>query len=195
MLDLSTAQREALASGRVMRALFLWCDALDPDTGDPSPAGFWTGAGPIEVGGRTYHGSGTLIRPEPLSAVSDMSIQGLKVTVSGLAPETNALVRGSTVGQRPIELHTGIFDPQTHALIGDLIPRFIGIVDDVEIVTPEAGGEGGIALICESHARALTIKRTDTRSSASQHQRDPDDDFYKYTGAQRAKPIYFGRKK
>ncbi|ODA67678.1 hypothetical protein A7A08_01713 [Methyloligella halotolerans] len=195
MLDLSTAQRAALASGQVKRALFLWCDALDPDTGGPAPAGFWTGKGSVEIGGRTYYGSGALIKPEAISAVSDMSIQGMKVTLSGLDPETNALVRGSTVGQRPIELHTGIFDPRTHELIGDLIPRFVGIVDDAEIVTPEAGGTGGNALTCESHARALTISRTDTRSSASQHQRDPNDDFYKYTSAQRGKPIYFGRKK
>ena len=193
MLSLTAAQQTALAKRHVMRRLFLWVEALDPDTGAADPAGFWNDAGTVTVGARSYTGSGTVIGVASLSATSDLTIPGLRITLSGLEASVSALIRGSTVGQRPIELHAGIFDTETRALVGDLIPRFVGIVDDVEIETPRAGSAGAVTLICESTSRALTIRRTETRSEATQHQRDPNDDFYRYTGLQRGKPLYFGR--
>lgn len=193
MLSVTPAQRAALASGAVSRLLFVWCDARDPDDGSPAPAGFFTGSGSTTIGTRTYHGSG-LVAVSTLSAVGDMAIPGLTVTLSGLSALAASLIRGSTVGQRPIDVQIGLYDPLTRAMIGGLIPRFTGVVDDIEIKTPEAGGQSVAELICESTSRALTIKRTETRSSASQQARDPADKFYDYTAVQRTKPIYFGRK-
>lgn len=193
VLALTGAQQTALGKRHVMRRIFIWCDALDPDTGLSDPAGFWNDVGTVEVDGRTYVGSGALIGVASLSLPSDFTIPGLSITLSGLDPSVAALVRGSTVGQRPIEVHVGIFDTETRQLIGDLVPRFVGFVDDVEIRTPEAGGQSTVILTCESTSRALTIRRTGTRSDATQHERDSSDDFYRYTGLQRNKPIYFGR--
>lgn len=193
MLVLSLAQKTALAKQHVMRRLFVWCDALGLNGVTPAPAGFWDDVGTVTVGSRIYVGSGTLISVASLSAVGDMTIPALSITISGLSAETAVLVRGSTVGQRPIELSVGIFDVVTRALIGNLIPRFVGKVDDIEIRTPEAGGASTIVLTCESTSRALTISRTETRSDASQRQRDPNDQFYRYTNMQATKPIYFGK--
>jgi len=93
-----------------------------------------------------------------------------------------------------VELKTGLFDPETRELIGPLIPRFKGRIDDAEIVTPEEGGDATIVLTCESTSRVLTLRRHDTRAQGPAHQRDPNDDLYRYTALQREKPIYFGRK-
>ncbi|MEX2480192.1 MAG: hypothetical protein WD928_04955 [Gammaproteobacteria bacterium] len=193
MITLTTAQQEALARRHVERRIFVWCDALD-DMGDPDPAGFWNDVGTVEINGRTYVGSGPLVKVATLSASTDMTIPGLRVTLSGLPAEVAALVRGSTVGQRPLEVHVGIFDVDTNTLIPPLIPRFVGVVDDIDITTPEAGGESTVVLTCESTSRALTISRTGTRSDATQHERDPDDDIYRHTNLQSERPVYFGRK-
>lgn len=193
MPDLSTAQAEALARGHVMQRKFIWCDALNPETGQPDPAGFWNDVGVVTVGGSVYHGSGTLIQLAKLSATADLSVPGMKITLSGLSPEVSALVRGSTVGQRPIEVHIGIFDTANESLIPPLIPVFRGFVDDIDIRTPEVGGESTILLTCESQSRALTMRRTATRSDATAQERDDQDGFYRYTGLQHGRRVWFGQ--
>jgi hypothetical protein len=192
MLDLSTDQQAALAARSVMRRFFIWVDALDLD-GTPDPAGFWDDVGTIDHDLRTYYGSGGLIQISTLAAKSDMSIPGLSVTLSGISLEANDLVRARLLAQRPISVSMGIFDPADHALIGSLIPRFVGKIDDIEIATPEAGGKNIITLTCESTSRALTIKRTDTRSQSTLSQRRANDGFYNFTAGQATKAIYFGR--
>jgi hypothetical protein len=182
---------EALAARTVVRRMFIWCDALDL-YGNPDPAGFWDDAGTIEHDGRVYHGSGTVISIETLSASSDFSIPRLRITASGLEMSTNELVRTRKLAQRPIFVSVGLFAPANRALVPPLIPYFEGVVDDPEIPTA-AGGKSQIILTCESASRALTIKRTETRSKASLSQRTPGDRFYDYTAGQREKTIYFGR--
>lgn len=193
MLALSSQQLTALAQRRVMRRTFIWCEARDPDTGDPAAAGFWDDVGNVELDGKLYYGSGNVISIGTLSAKGDLTIPNLTVTLSGIAPETAALIRGESVGQAPITVSIGIFDVDARALIPPLIPRFRGVVDAVEIVTPEAGGAGAIVLSCESISRALTIRGTGTRSSATQALRDPSDRFYEYTAGQREQTLYFGQ--
>ncbi|MDQ2084798.1 hypothetical protein RA307_31855 [Xanthobacteraceae bacterium Astr-EGSB] len=192
MRNLTTAQIQALASGNVMRRMFIWCDALDL-YGNPDPAGFWDDVGTIEHDGRVYHGSGTVISIETLSAGSDFTIPRLKITASGLELSTNELVRTRKLAQRPISVSIGLFAPATHAVIPPLIPYFEGVVDDPDIPTA-AGGKSQIVLTCESASRALTIKRTETRSKSSLSQRTTGDRFYDYAAGQREKTIYFGRK-
>lgn len=192
MIALTGPQQAALALGHVQRRIFVWCNALTSG-GAPDPVGFWNDVGTVVHGGRTYHGSGSLVQVQALASSSDMSIPGLRVVLSGLPPEVAVLVRGSIVGQRPIEVLVGIFDVANHALIGGLVPRFIGVVDDVEITTPAAGGDATVSLTCESTSRALTISRTGTRSNSTQHERDATDDFYQYTSLIRERRVLFGR--
>lgn len=194
MLALTSDQRTALESRTVMARFFIWCTARDPETGDPAPAGFWNDVGDVTVDERLYYGSGEVIRLSSLSGKGDLTIPDFRITLVGLDSRANTLVRGKVMAQAPIEVKIGVFNPATHAIIGPLIPYFVGVVDDIDIPTPEAGGESTITLICVSSSRALTIKSAATRSHASSIERDPADDFYKYTGVQRGRPLYFGRK-
>jgi hypothetical protein len=192
MLALTTEQRDALESRHIIRRVFIWCESKD-ENGDPDPAGFWDDVGAVELSGRTYHGSGNLIQIGAVAARGDMTIAGITLSMSGIAVETAALVRASVIGQAPISVHIGLFDPETREIILPLLPHFSGYVDDVNINTPEAGGSSEIDIICESTSRALTKRRTESRSDANCRQRFPTDEFYAYTGLQREKPVYFGR--
>jgi hypothetical protein len=192
MLALTSEQQEALASGRPMRRHFVWCEARDPITGDPDPAGLWNDAGDVTHGGRLYHGAGGLVTIGSLSAKGDLSIPGLSVVLSGIDVNVASLVRGRAIAQAPIEVLIGIYDPDTHNIIPPLFTLFTGFVDDCRIVTPAAGGKATIDLTCESTSRALTRSSTATRSQATHQQRDPDDGFFDHVGAQR-KQLHFGR--
>lgn len=191
MRSLTPEQLDALAKSNVMRRMFVWIEALDL-FGQPDPVGFWDDAGNVVVDTRTYHGN-VLFQIATLSAKADLSIPGLQIVASQVAPEAINLVRGPMIEQRPITVDMGIFDADTHALIPPLIPYFRGFVDDCVVNTPRKGEAGSITIICESAARALTVRRTETRSSASLRIRNPNDKFYDATGTMGQQPIYFGR--
>jgi len=194
VLALTAAQQIALQSRRVKRRIFIWFDATLNDGFTPHQVGFWDDVGIITVSGRSYYGSGNVIQVATLSAKSDLSIPGLTIVISGIAAESVALVRGYQVSQRPVTVSLGIWDMATDTILAPLIQRFIGIVDGVEIHTGEAGGASNITLTCESIARALTIRRTETRSSGSLKQRYANDMFYDYTSGQAQQALYFGKK-
>lgn len=194
MLALSSEQQDAIAHRALMLRLFIWCEARNPDTGNPDPRGFWTDIGDVEHGGRTYIGSGNVISVSSLGASGSLTIPGIEITLSGIADPTNILVRGKEIAQAPVEVLIGLFDPDTHTIIPPLVRYFTGFLDDVEIRTPEPGGDSVIVFTCESTSRALTRKSYATRSDASHSLRDPNDPSFKYVNLQRNKPLYFGQK-
>lgn len=193
MLALTTDQRTALEARAVMRRMFIWVEATDPVTGDPEPVGFWDDVGDVELDGKTYHGSGSVISISPLTAKGDLTIPGLELTLSGIDITAEVLARAKTIAQTPITVSVGLFNPADHELIPPLFPYFVGYIDDCTIRTPAEGGDSTMVFTCESASRALTRISTATRSNASEVERDADDAFYSYTGAQRDKPLYFGR--
>lgn len=184
-MDLTVNQIAALASGRVMRRMFIYFSAHS--------VGFWDDIGDVELNGRIYHGSGSVIQIGSVAAKGDMTIPGIQIILSGVDTTSVGLVRGEEIAQTPVEVSVGIFNPSTHAVIDSLVPIFTGFVDNCEIETPASGGDSSITFTCESTSRALTAARTSTRSHATEIERDPTDTFYLDTGAQR-KPVYFGRK-
>lgn len=194
MRDLTAGQLAALALPHVKRRTFIWIEGRDPITSLPDPAGFWDDVGSVTVDSRTYVGSGNVVTISPISARSDLSIPAINVTLSGLATEAIGMVRGTSLSQAPVEIHYGIYDTSTRLLLPPLFPLFVGQVDAVEIKTPESGGSCTIILTCESASRALTIRRTGTRSEETQTTRNATDRFYSYTNAIREQTIYFGRR-
>jgi hypothetical protein len=199
VLALPPEQLAAIQKRQTVLRRFLWCEARDPITGAPAPAGFWNGTGTVTVSGRDYHGSGTLARIESQPSRSDFTIPGLQITLSGISVDVTDMVRGKSVGQAPITVYLGIFDTDTRALIGNLIPRFVGRIDDVEIKDPQPNGTCDIVFTLESDSRALTISRPDKRVQEDQLARaadtnEPDiaDDFYLWASSAREARIYFG---
>lgn len=191
MRSLTSDQRAALANGRVKRRFFLWIDALGQN-GEPDPVGFWDDVGTVDLSGRAYHG-GVVFSISTLSARSDLTIPGVKVTASQIAAKALSLVRGHMIAQRPVEIDIGVFDVAANAVIQPLVPWFRGFIDDCEITTPAAGEMGSIVLACESASRALTRKQTETRSSACLARRAAGDRFYDFTATVGEQTVYFGR--
>lgn len=190
MLSLTTDQRTALAQRIVMRRIFIWCEARDPDTGDPDPVGFWDDVGDVEIDAQVYHGSGSLIQISSLSAKGDLTIPAIEIVLSGIDIDANVLARARSIEQAPIRIYIGLFNPATHAIITPLFPYFTGFIDNCVIKT---GDESSIALVCESSSRALTRVSQLTRSAASEQERDANDLFYSYTSAAASAPVYFGQ--
>lgn len=186
MPTLTLAQEDALALRHVMRRIFLEVDAAS-GTGR-----YWDDLRAITVGGNTYQGVGTLGEVISVAANSDLSIQPLTLVLSGISDHVANLIRGEIVGQEPMRLYLGIFDPDTQQVIGPLVKMFQGFIDDVQIVTPKMGELSQITITCESVSRELTIRSTETRSNESQKKRFSTDKFFLYTHAARIKPIYFG---
>lgn len=194
MRNLTAGQLAALALPYAKRRTFIWIEGRDPITGLPDPAGFWDDIGNVTVDSRTYVGSGSVVSISSISARSDLSIPGITITLTGISTAANNLVRDTSLSQAPVEISYGIFDVSTRALLPPLFPLFIGQIDKVDINTPEAGGSNNIVLTCESASRALTIKRTGTRSQETQVTRNAADRFMAYTNAIRDQTIYFGRR-
>jgi len=191
---LTTDQLEATAKRRVRRRIFAWFDARNPDTGDPDPAGFHDDAGTVDIDGRSYKGVGAGLQLSQIEGVADLGIPGTTVVLSGVDPAAVALINSRSIGQAPVEVLFGVYDVDTHELIPPLVRMFKGVVDEPLIRTPARGGRASIEVALESIARALTVKRTVTRSPDSHKERVPADEFYDYTPGLRERTIYFGRR-
>lgn len=193
-MSLTSEHLAALTARTVVRRFFVWVEARTA-AGDAAPIGYWDDVGVIDVQGRTYYGSGSLISIGDISGDMSGGVLSLPIRVSGISDEIAYALRGWRIDQVPITVRLGLFDPATRALVGGLIPHFAGRIDKCTITTPEAGGEAIIDLTCESASRDLTRASSDVRSASSQQRRKAGDDFYLYAGALKNKPIYFGRAK
>lgn len=192
-MSLTSEQFAALQARTVVRRFFVWVEA-ETFEGAPAPIGYWDDVGVVEVQGRTYYGSGSLISIGDLSGDVSGSVLALALRVSGISDEVALGIRGYRIDQVPITVRLGLFDPSTRALVGGLIPHFAGRIDKCQITTAP-GSDAVIEITAESASRDLTRASTEVRSAASQQRRKSGDDFYLYAGALKNKPIYFGRTK
>jgi hypothetical protein len=191
MLTLTSDQITALGKRQLKRRIFIWAETRTSD-GDPDPVGFWDDVGNISYLGRTYNGSGNIVQVASLSAVGDLTIPALSITISGIADSALRMIRDTVIEQAPIFVYIGLFDVVNKVLLEPLLPHFQGVIDDCQVTTAETGGLSQAVLTCESASRALTNLDTDTRSDASCKAREVNDGFYQWTGVQYGKPLYFG---
>jgi len=194
MRSFSGSVLTALAERMIKRRLFIWAETRSLIDGSPDPVGFHDDLGDLELGGREYHGAGSIVKVDTISAKSDFTIPNLNITFSGLHPNVSSAVRGRAISQAAITVSIGIYDMTTDAIITQLYPIFVGFIDQVEIVTPDVGGLSNIIFTCESISRTGTIKRSGVRAGPTLRELQPTDAFYDFAGAQRERTIYFGRR-
>ena len=189
--SVSSATYTALQNRNLVARDFLWIVARDRTTGADVPDGMWSDIGPItasvvdpETGGtssRSWVGTGTLVQCSDIPLVSNITIQNVTITLSQVSDHVNTLVRLYDCKQARVEIYRGMYDTNTRAMIDPATPRFIGYIDNVEIVTPKEGGTGSVVLTCVSHSQEITRSNPDSRSDASQRQRSATDNFYQDT--------------
>lgn len=188
MRPISTENQTALAARELVARDFLWIVAKNRDTGDPVNVGFWSDIESVTASVldpdtllpviRTYYGAGGLVSIDSIPSVSVVQVQDVKIVLSQLDEFVEQAVRLYDVKQARVEIHRGLFDPDTRNLISPAIVRFVGFVNQVEITTGQENSEGGVTITCVSHTQELTRANPATRSHEDQKTRSATDDFF-----------------
>lgn len=188
MRDISAENLAALQAGRLVYRDFFWAQARDRSTGDPVEEAQWSGSGVRDfyvidpnTGGpitRTFYGSGTLTKISAIPLVANVTVQTVMITLSQVAERVEALFRQYDCDQAPVQIHRGLFDPETRLLVAPAWCRFVGFVNGAPIKTPARNTPGDATLICKSHSQELTRANSDVRSHQSQQLRLENDDFF-----------------
>jgi len=186
---LSPANRDALAAGRLVARDFLWIVARERDTGDPAAVGFWSDVDDLgdarvinpdtglEVS-RAYKGAGGLVEIDAIPAVSMIEVQDVNIRLSQLDAAVEQAVRLYDVKQARVEIHRGLYDPESRLQVAPAYVRFVGFVNNVTILTPAEGRDGGVNLTCVSHTQELMRSNPATRSHEDQiNNRSTSDNF------------------
>lgn len=182
---------------------FIWFQVKNRNNGDPVYDGYWSDVGTTiasvidpNTGGptdRQFFGAGGLISISAIPLVSNLTVQNVTVTLSQVADRVNDLVRTYECKQGRVEIFRARYDPETRLQVAPARPRFVGFIDDIQIKTPEEGGQGAVVITCNSHTQELTRTNTETRSDASQQVRAPGDDFYADTAVVGGWQFFWGR--
>jgi len=204
MRTFSTTLQNALLNRAIVFRDFLWLIPRNMETGNPTPYGFWSGAGNISaqvvnpLSGsaveRNFEGAGALISISDIPAASNITVQTVTIRISQLNDDAQAVVRGYDLKQGRVEIYSGYFDPVSRALLEPAFCRFQGFVDFVDVHTPKEGDDGYMELTCTSHTSELTRTNPDTRSHDSQQLRAPGDAFFKDVVAVSDWNIFWGQK-
>ena len=193
----------AIADRALIPRDFLSITVRDASTDAPTTLNFWSDAAEITVAvfnpdtgsneNRTFKGVGSLIEIGPIAHVSNLTVQTVSMTFSGLTQDANDFFRTENARQAKVEMWRGWFNTDTRVILDAAEPHFFGVVDSIESVTPEEGGEATIELNCVS-SQELTRSNPDTRSDASQRLRNAADEFYLDAAAVGEWNLFWGQK-
>lgn len=173
-------------------------------TVDGDAAYFWDDIGSITCNvidgisgstvSRTFDGSGTFITADEIPLVNDLSVRTIQINLNQTNDDIDTYVRSYNLKRAAIEVHRAVFDPDTHSIIAQAIPRFVGFVDGCKINTPTPDSAGSVVLRCVSHTRELTRRGTAKRSDAACQARHAGDTFYQYTNIAAGWELFWGQK-
>lgn len=175
---------------------FFWIEARNRATGATETMGLWTGDEDLPVNVQTPQGGlttrqylgGTNLMVDDLKLVADLTDEPVTVSMSQIADATQQLVRGYDVRLAYCEIHVTSWVGGVFSSIPQL--QFVGIVDDVQIGTPQAGGEGSIGLVVRSELMTQLLATNPAKSSDShQKRRQAGDRFSEYSGSIKARNI------
>src|SRR5215207_6966463 len=158
--------------------------------------GFHSGLGPFTYNGVTYVGSGSLISIEGVRQSSDLS--SVQVTArltsipnSALTPDVLSTIEAETYHQRPAEILTAYFNPDTWALLSVEL-EYRGYVDRI-VHGDQVNGESYIEAHLESRFRDHQRRGYRVRSLLDQQRIDPSDTGLRHVTAVTSTPVLFGR--
>lgn len=191
MRDISSDNQIALNARELVARDFLWIVARNRETMAEETVGFWSDLENVsnvpvidpETGDtdyRTYYGAGGLISLSAIPSVSVLQVQDISIEMSQLDELVEQAVRLYDIKQARVEVHRGLFNPDSRKIVAPALIRFVGFVNTVEIKTPSEGDTGGVRLSCVSHTQELMRANPATRSHEDQQLRSADD-FYKDT--------------
>lgn len=196
------AALEAAPDFGIVPQQFVWIEAKNRATGALETIGLWTGDEPVTVdvisgttGGlvsRSYIGAVNLVVPS-IPRVANLTNNRIAISMSQIADTAQLLVREYEPRLARVEIHDGLIDPATRALVSAPEITFIGVVDGTPIATPAVGGEGAIEMDLVSDAMAM-LTRTNPAKRSHEHQkrRSASDTFAVYAGTVGEWQIWWG---
>lgn len=207
MRSLLSANNAAIqdASGLVTRDL-LYIIARNRDTLAAQPVGFWsddhdrtiTVVDPDSTTGatvnRAYYGAGGLIEISDIPQVFHISTQHVTITMSQFHDLVEQAVRLYDCQQAKVQIHRLFLNRITRVPVAAAEVRWVGFIDNIEIITPEENSEGSITITCVSHTQEFLRNNPDTRSHESQLLRSSTDNFYQDTAVVGEWEFWWGAK-
>jgi len=154
------------------------------------PVRVWGGWAPIAFAGRTFDPVGDRGLVQVAGGALGDAAQSITLTLSGVDPETLALLDAEDVSGAPAILWRLIFDASGTTLL-DYHVWARGRIDTLES-DEEIGGEAAILARLETPARGLGRRGARMRSDADQRLIDPDDGFFKNVSYAGEKTLYWG---
>lgn len=195
-----TALSDARTRGLVVRR-FLTCTVKDRDTGDPVELCYWTGDREIEIDvisgvtgaaeTRTFLG-GINLTIGNIPRTADLTIQTIDISMSGVAPACQALVRTYDARLAKVEVHVGLLDPRTRLPVADPGIEFLGEIDEAPIETGAAGGESTIQLKIRSDAISMLTRPNPRKRSYEGQKRRSGDEFSLYANSVKTWQVPWG---
>lgn len=178
MRTLSTPTINLLNSGRVGLAQLVRMDLTQTLRMNTSS---WN----LEWDGFEWMGVGNLGRVEEVETAPG-EIKGLRLTLSGVLPETLSLALAEPIQGRPCELLTAIFDTESFQVV-DVQTEWAGLLDTMPI--REAGSTAEVAVTAEHIGVELLRPRVVLYSDQEQQRLYPGDRGLEYVIDQADKSI------
>ncbi|MFN3990059.1 MAG: hypothetical protein ACK4IS_07355 [Erythrobacter sp.] len=150
----------------------------------------WGGNGPITFGGRTFEGIGDRGIAQVAGGALGGAAQNITLRLSGIDPETLALLDADQLKGAPTVLWRLIFDQSGTSLL-DFHVWGRGRLDTLER-EEEIGGTAAITARLETAARGLGRRGGRLRSDADQRLIDSHDGFFKNVSFAAEKTLYWG---
>lgn len=188
MRNVNPAFAAALVGARdrgIVPRKFFWATVRDRGTGSAVEVGFWNGDDTVTldvISGqtglpvtRTYVG-GVDLQVGNIPRVSDMTVQTISVSMSAIDLTVQQMVRSYNARLAPVEIHTGLLDPDSRLPVSPAEVEFLGQIDEAPIETAAVGGESRIPFAVRSDG-ILMLTRTNPkkRSYEAQKRRQGDE--------------------
>lgn len=199
MRDYTTAGDAYIADIEATRVRhFVWIEAKNRITGATESAGFWNGATDVQVSidgsNRTYIGAGALLDIEPIRAGVGLNVRMHELGLSAIPDEVRQVVFGYDPRLAPIEVHRGLFNPDTSSLVAEPHRVLKGTVEALSAPRPAGGGTSRLTLTVASAARSLTRGLTLKKSDAAQRAISSGDKGRAYASISGAVGVFWGVK-
>lgn len=137
----------------------------------------WTGIGSLEYDNQIWTGVGRLGQITPVNSVSDISIQEVRFTLSGVDPD-NLDVLNEAVRLRPAQAWLACLDDK-----GKIVDEPFQLLDcemDTQELNVEEGGTATIVIIARSGFFSLERSQNEVWSNEDQQRRFPGDTGLSY---------------
>lgn len=162
------------------------------DEADGGSLYLWSGLGQLSYGGNTYVGAGDLLSVSDIQENTELSANGMRITLSGVLDPLIGKARDASYQGRLLEVKLGAFD-ESGDIISTPVTLFSGFMDVMSISS--SGETATIGLSVEN--RLIEFDRTRVRRNTAEDQKieHPTDKGFEYVSQIQEKEIVWGNAK